>query len=485
MFRTLRVARSQRTLHLVDGRAQRVYEPGTHLVWTLSGTHEFVQLAVSVPSKPIQLGDPLPDDTVGTRVISVAAHERVLVFVAGQFVTALGPGRWRWWDELGEPTVVRMDRRSPPAPLADDDGISSVEGATVLACAEPMLLRDSGRGVKVVPAGRYRIWSADGWQLTAIPQAFSVMGVPRTLAEGEREEHVAANERLAVLKAGALLQVLGPGRYVAWDAGGPFSLVRFDTNAEPAAIAANDPLPPGARAEWVESVGHELMALVLVADGQPLRVLPNGRYRAWTGSRWALKQVPLSLQALDVAAQDLLTSDEVPVRVKPAVSVRVADPLAVLRQPDWSNQVYLAVQLALREVISTRTLEALLAERDALGNTILEAARALLPSSLGVALELAAVKDVILPGEIKDLLNRVTLARKEAEALSIKRREETAATRQLANTARMLENNPVLLRLKELEALGEIAARIDKITLVGNGGELMKTVLLSDLAGSR
>ena len=101
-----------------------------------------------------------------------------------------------------------------------------------------------------------------------------------------------------------------------------------------------------------------------------------------------------------------------------------------------------------------------------------------------MALELAALKDVILPGEIKDLLNRVTLARKEAEALAIKRREETAQTRQLANTARLLESNPVLMRLKELEALGEIASKIDRITLVGSG-DMVKSVLLSDLSRDR
>jgi hypothetical protein len=138
------------------------------------------------------------------------------------------------------------------------------------------------------------------------------------------------------------------------------------------------------------------------------------------------------------------------------------------------------VQLALRDVVTGRSLEALLAERESGGVELLEKARARMPA-VGMALEIAAIKDIILPGEIKDLLNRVTLARKEAEALSVKRREETASTRQLANTARLLESNPVLLRLKELEMLGEIAARIDKLTLIG-GDELVRGVALRQLA---
>ena len=125
----------------------------------------------------------------------------------------------------------------------------------------------------------------------------------------------------------------------------------------------------------------------------------------------------------------------------------------------------------------------MLAECESLGTELRDRVRALLPE-MGMSLEVVAIKDVILPGEVKDLLNRVTLARKEAEALAIKRREETAQTRQLANTARLLENNPVLLRLKELEALGEIAGRIDKITLVGSG-DMVKSVMLSDLAKAR
>jgi hypothetical protein len=66
--------------------------------------------------------------------------------------------------------------------------------------------------------------------------------------------------------------------------------------------------------------GDDGTALVLVRDGRPLRVLPAGRYRAWAGGRWSLKPVPLSLQSLDIAPQDLLTADQVPVRPSPRCS---------------------------------------------------------------------------------------------------------------------------------------------------------------------
>lgn len=485
MVTFLHILRGQRVVHLVDGAVRAVYGPGSRTVWTLGAVHEFHRITTALPMKALTPADPVPADAAGSRIIEVGAHERVAVFAQGQCVQVLEVGRWRWWEDNGEPTLLRIDRGAVPAPLGADDPLPAVlPDASVVQLAEPRLLTHDGAPHSVLAPGRYRIWERDAWAIAALPNGFQAASVARgARVEGEQVEIVAGHERAVVFRNGTLLHTLVPGRYVGWEAAGPYEVVRFDVREPPAALAADDRLPPGSRdGAWVEVAGHASLAVVLVRDGQPEVVLPEGRYRAWVGSRWSLKGVPLSLQALDVAAQDLLTADEVPIRVKPAVTVRVSDPVAVLREPDWANQVYLAVQLALREVVTARTLEALLTERESLGVELRDRARALVPAAIGMTLETAAVKDIILPGEVKDLLNRVTLARKEAEALSIKRREETAATRQLANTARLLEHNPVLLRLKELEALGEIAGRIDRITLVGSGGELMRTVLLSDLA---
>jgi regulator of protease activity HflC (stomatin/prohibitin superfamily) len=101
---------------------------------------------------------------------------------------------------------------------------------------------------------------------------------------------------------------------------------------------------------------------------------------------------------------------------------------------------------------------------------------------LGVRIDRVGVKDVILPGEMKTLLNRVIEAEKAAQANVILRREETAATRSLANTARVMAENPVLLRLKELDALKEIAGQIDEVKLVV-GADGLKTLLPVDLLG--
>ena len=98
----------------------------------------------------------------------------------------------------------------------------------------------------------------------------------------------------------------------------------------------------------------------------------------------------------------------------------------------------------------------------------------------GVRVERVGVKDVVLPGEMKTLLNRVIEAEKEAAANVILRREETAATRSLANTARVMAEQPVLLRLKELESMKEIAARIHEVRVVV-GADGLKTLLPAGL----
>jgi regulator of protease activity HflC (stomatin/prohibitin superfamily) len=87
------------------------------------------------------------------------------------------------------------------------------------------------------------------------------------------------------------------------------------------------------------------------------------------------------------------------------------------------------------------------------------------------------VKDVILPGEMKTILNQVVEAEKRAQANLIQRREETAATRSLLNTARLMEENRTLLRLKELETLEKVTEKIDKLTVYGGLEGVLKDVV--------
>ncbi len=119
--------------------------------------------------------------------------------------------------------------------------------------------------------------------------------------------------------------------------------------------------------------------------------------------------------------------------------------------------LYREVQLAVRVAVGTRTLDALLADKESLSKELVDAVKAK-AAGFGLELMTLGVRDLILPGEMKDLLNKVIEARTVAEASVITRREEAAALRHQTNAAKLFAENPTLMKLRELEAVERIAA---------------------------
>src|SRR5262249_31558711 len=148
-------------------------------------------------------------------------------------------------------------------------------------------------------------------------------------------------------------------------------------------------------------------------------------------------------------------------------------PTTVHAVADVKDALYLAVQLAAREFVAGVTLDELLEGRDTLAR-YLEGQVLPRAEQFGVRLHRVGVKDVILPGEMKTLLNKVIEAEKAAAANVITRREDAAATRNMAQTANVIAENPVLMRLKELETMRDIAEKIHEIKLVVGADKLEK-----------
>lgn len=220
-------------------------------------------------------------------------------------------------------------------------------------------------------------------------------------------------------------------------------------------------------------------ATVLITEcGDLVETLGAGRYGFWKmGRNIEVKLVDGRQQNLDVAGQEILSKDRVSLRLNLSAQYRVTDAVkAVTEHADYKDFVYRSLQLELREVVGTRTLDELLADKDALNSIIFERAKQRL-SDCGVSLVQVGVKDIILPGEMKNILNQVVEAQKMAEANIIKRREETAATRSLHNTAKVMEGNATLLRLKELEVLERVSDRVDNITVYGGLDGLMNDMV--------
>ena len=207
---------------------------------------------------------------------------------------------------------------------------------------------------------------------------------------------------------------------------------------------------------------------LLIVNGKYEQLLQPGSYGYWKYNRSvAVKLLDMRLQAIEVSGQEILTKDRVSLRINLSGSYKVTDPKTVaLKLNDYANFIYRELQLRLREAVGTQVLDSLLEDKDSLNVVVADGIRSKL-TEYGIEMVSVGVKDIILPGDMKVILNQVVEAQKESEANLIKRREETQAMRSLHNTAKLMENNPTLLRLKELEALERITTRIDKISVYG------------------
>jgi regulator of protease activity HflC (stomatin/prohibitin superfamily) len=209
---------------------------------------------------------------------------------------------------------------------------------------------------------------------------------------------------------------------------------------------------------------------LLFRDGRHEATLAPGAYALWKGvARARVLPVDLREQVVDVNGQDIITADKVTLRMNAVVTFKVVDALkAVTTVEDHRQALYREAQLALRAVVGARTLEALLGEKEAVARDLDGALRQRV-AAIGLEVVSLGIRDVILPGEMKELMNKVIEAQKAAEAALITRREETAAMRSQANTARLMEQNPTLMRLR-VEALERVADKGRLSVVVGEGG---------------
>jgi regulator of protease activity HflC (stomatin/prohibitin superfamily) len=307
-------------------------------------------------------------------------------------------------------------------------------------------------------------------------------------ALGERVEQffiladIGANEIGLLMKNGRIEDVLPPGsRKLFWR--GP---VRVEVERVPIGESLEVRGDIAQRLRMTGALGRfALVATVLAEhvgllfiDGRLVRTLDTGVYAFWNFQKnVAVEVADLRIQAMEVSGQELLTRDKVTLRVNLAATLRVVDAVASrTKVVKFSDQVYRELQYGLRKAVSAKTLDEMLGDKASLDADIFAAVREQV-AQFGVELLGVGVKDVILPGEMREILNAVVQAEKSAQANVVRRREEANATRSLLNTARLLEESPVLMRLKELEALEKIVEKIDKLTVFGGLDGVLKQLV--------
>ena len=358
---------------------------------------------------------------LGIKTIKIRSYEKGLLFRDGEFVGLLDPGR-HWL--FGLPGKVRVEVVSQRAPwLVHEDLDVIVQSGALkdqavvldLKDAERALVWIDGRFAAVLGRGLFALWTKFRKVRTEVVDARAV-----------RFEHPDLAAILAADKVGTLLEV----------------------------VSVED--------------GH---VGVFYRNGKYVETLQPGRYALWKGVENArVAQVNMRELSLDVSGQEIMTADKVTLRLNAVVTYRVADALAaVSRTEDVKQALYREAQLALRASIGTRELDVLLTQKDPL-TAELQAQLANKGQPMGLEVLGLGIRDIILPGEMKDLMNKVTEAKKAAEANLIARREETAAMRNQANTARLLADNPTLMRLRELEVLEKIAAGTKMSVVLGEKG---------------
>ena len=358
--------------------------------------------------------------------VEVAEHERVLLFRKDNFVRVLEPGEYRFSDPYGRLHVDRYDLTNPVFEHPIDEFL-----------------------VKTHPELRDH--------LTVVELGDREVGL--TYVDGKLRDVIAPATRKIYWK------VLHDVRVDVQDVSADFAVPR-DLVSLLGHLRGVERARLAAAIEYAE-VSDNHVGLLLV-NGVLERTLEPGAHAFWKFNRTLqVRHVDTRLQTLEVGGQEILSKDKVSLRLNLSATYRVMDAeKAFTALTDYGDFLYKELQFALREAVGTKTLDEVLASKEDLGQAIDRQVQERV-AEYGLDVKSIGVKDVILPGEMKTLLNQVVEAEKAAQANLIRRREETAATRSLHNTAKMLERSPTLLRLKELEALEKVTERIDKLTVYG------------------
>ena len=373
------------------------------------------------------------------RKFFVKKDERALLFRKGDFVKILGAGDHLLWDPLRRFSLEKFALAKPHFEhrladyllKAEPDVVASEFHAIELGAAEIGLRYENGVLVEVLAPNTRRLY----WK-GYIDIRFEIVNIAEdfTVAKALVPKLVAGIARGAVKVVGAegVFAVQVPQYHVA----------------------------------------------VLYVDGKVHGVLGAGLHHFWKFNRDIKAEiVDERLQVLEVAGQEILTKDKVNLRVNLTAGYRVSDVLvAYAKQAKPMDYLYKELQFGLRAAVGTRTLDELLENKSVIDDVVTEHIKRRV-AGYGLEVESIGVKDIILPGDMKLILAKVVEAEKAAEANVIRRREETAATRSLLNTAKVMEGNLVALRLKELETLEKVTEKIDKISVFGGLDGVLKDLV--------
>jgi regulator of protease activity HflC (stomatin/prohibitin superfamily) len=358
----------------------------------------------------------------------VRKHERALLFRDGDFVKFLEPGVHRFVNLMHKFTVERFDITVP------------VYGHRL----QDFLIEKYPREVK-----RY---------FDAVTTDENEIAV------------VYHNDRVTLIMAPATRHLFTKGVHkIRVERFGIVDKLDVDPRLAKRLLAGNDPMLKAVadKAIYARVVPEGHVGLLTI-DGELTRSLKPGFHAFFAVEREvSVELYDTRVQTLEVSGQEILTKDKVSLRINLTATYQLTDVEKAVRETkDPLDHLYKEVQFGLRGAVGTRTLDALLEDKAVIDQSVADHLKARF-EAIGITVKSVGVKDIILPGDMKELLGKVVEAEKAAQANVIRRREETNATRSLLNTAKVMETNAVALRLKELETLEKITDKVGNISVYG------------------
>lgn len=344
-----------------------------------------------------------------------------------------------------------------------------------------------GRFVKLLEAGKYYIFGDREVEVVSLGAMaaskrceLDTLLANRAVAEQTTVVEVADQELALHFVNGKFSAVLPRGRYAFWTVVDrhTFQLVDISTpevgKEVPEYIFARLPQTVYTKVEVAE-----YQRARLYFNRKLVRILEPGTYYFWKNDiRVEAELVDTRLTQMNITGQEIMTQDKVALRVNFVCNYRITDYVKVLTQiDDYAGQMHVAAQLALRDYVGKYKLDDILANKEEMSRFVFGRLKEK-EKELFVEITDAGVKDIILPGEIRDIMNTLLAAEKRAQANVITRREEVASTRSLLNTAKLMEENKTLYKLKELEYVERICENVGNISLNGSGDVLSQLMSL-------
>lgn len=348
---------------------------------------------------------------------------------------------------------------------------------TIINESQRGLLFKNGKFIKMLMPGKYHYLPQNKIEVLSLENSISIASCPletlltdKQLASQATVVEVGDQQLALHFIDGKFANILTAGKHAFWSAVKKHEFQVADiSNPE-----VSDDVPKyifeKSPSTGIRVSVADYQKARLYYDGKFIKLLEPGVYYFWrTSVRVSVDFVDTRLTQMDIIGQEILTQDKVSLRINFVCNYRITDYIKTMTEiDDFKEQIHVAAQLALRAYVGKHKLDEILDNKDDISKYVFERLKEK-EKELYVEITDADVKDIILPGEIRDIMNTVLVAEKRAQANVITRREEVASTRSLLNTAKLMDENKTLYKLKELEYIERICENVGNINLNAGG----------------